>query len=1284
MVEHFYRLENGTEYCFNVETSEPLSPKETKILTWLLAETFASLKFERESFLNSGSDQKIIEVGPLLNYATPWNTNALSICRACGLAKITRLERSIRTILNAKSPNTTESFDRMTQGIYPEPLKSFNTGREPETVYTIPMIAEGPDALLKLSGLSMDETDRQFYYHYFVEIENRNPTIVEIMDLNNANSEHCRHGYFKGKQIIDGVEMPETLMEIVKSTLEVNPNNSLIAFHDNSSAIYGYDIWALIPEHPGQSSRFLKKRLTYHFIFTAETHNFPTGVAPYPGAETGTGGRIRDIQATGRGGLTVAGTTGYFTGNLCIPGYDLPWEKKKVYPSNLASGRKIMIKGSDGASDYGNKFGEPVITGTAASVDIDLPNGERQAYIKPILFTGGLGMIDNRHIEKKTAEPDMLIVQVGGPGYRIGFGGGSASSLNQGDNKEELDFNAVQRGDGEMGQKVNRVIRACVERGNKNPIIIAHDQGAGGPANVLKELVEKYGGRVNIRKIVAGDPTLSVLEIWICEYQERNGFIISKNRIEGFKAICAREKVNCEVLGEVTGDGRFVVYDESTGITPVNLDLKQVLSGLPQKIFIDKTRPRELKPLILPDNLTIKEAVSRILKLVSVGSKDHLTAKVDRSVTGLIARQQCCGQVQIPVADAGVIAQSYLPNDSGVYTGAVTAIGEKHLEMINDVEAASRMTITEMLTNMASVRISDLEDIKCSGNWMWAPKLPGEGARLYQAALALREFMIAIGIAEDGGKDSLSMATKVIHPDRHTEIVKSPSQLIISGYAPVPDITRIITPNIKRPGESRLMRIDPAQGRRRLGGSALAQVYDQLGEEVPDIDAIAIVNGFNAIQEMIDGDLILSCHDISKGGFITTVLEMGFAGNCGVCLEFYIKANELIPELFAEEAGWVIEYLPENEKAIRLLLDMWLVRHDVIGVTEKAKEIQIRNNNQSQFLESTNLMRQIWQETSHQLERLQIKPYCADAKKNNTFNRPGINYYYLSFLPQPTPPELLADNNKPKVAILREEGSNGDREMMAAFYSAGFETYDVTMTDLLNDKADLADFQMVAFVGGFSYADVLDSAKGWAGVIRFNEKLRIMFDKFYNRPDTLSLGVCNGCQLAALLSWVPWKGMSDEEQPRFIRNESRRFESHFLNVLIPENPAVMLKGMTGSILGVWSAHGEGRLYLPHSQLLTGHEGILQNNLVPVYYADDNGVPTIDYPFNPNGSPRGIAGLCSPDGRHLAMMPHPERTFLKWQWGYLPKEWESDVVMPVSPWLKMFQNAREWCVEHRRV
>ncbi|MCJ7641839.1 MAG: phosphoribosylformylglycinamidine synthase, partial [Desulfobacterales bacterium] len=832
------------------ETSAPLSSNELSILRQLLGDGFIS-----ESITSAPSNpdgHEVVELGPRMNFATAYSTNIVSICQTCGLEKVTRIERSRRYVLPAgvdREHFVRDHHDRMTECLYDRPLETFETGMIPEPVFEIPLLEKGPNALLEIPGLAMDEWDRELYYRYFVKEEGRNPTIVEIRDLDNANSEHSRHGYFKGKQLIDGVVMPETLMEIVKSTLRANPSNSIIAFKDNSSGMRGYDCWTIIPEQLGKPAPFKKQKVHYHILFTAETHNFPTGVAPFPGAETGTGGRIRDVQATGRGGLVVAGTAGYCVASLLVPGYDLPWEDKDaVYPSSLASPLDIEIKASDGASDYGNKFGEPVILGFTRSFDQKVQSGERWAWIKPVMFTGGIGQIDAMHVEKEDAKAGMLIVQVGGPAYGIGLSGGSASSKLQGDQEEELDFNAVQRGDAEMEQKMNRVIRACIEMREANPMVSIHDQGAGGPANVLKELVEKAGGRIELRQIKLGDPTLSVLKIWIAEYQERCGFLISPERIEEFKSICEREKVNCEILGKVTGDGRFVVHDANDDTTPVNLNLTKVLGNMPQKTFKDKRMEPSLKPLELPKNLSIEDALSRVLRNLAVGSKRFLTSKVDRSVTGLIARQQCCGPLQLTVGDVAVVAQSHFG-----LTGAATSIGEQPIKMLIHPAAGARMAVGEALTNIVWAQISRLEDIKCSANWMWAPKLRGEGAALYDAVGAMRDLMIQMGIAVDGGKDSLSMATRI-----GDDIVKSPRGLVISAYATMPDITKIVTPDIKNPGHSQLIFIDIAGGKARLGGSALAQAYGQLGNESPDVDDPAMLKRtFHAIQKLISEDLIL-------------------------------------------------------------------------------------------------------------------------------------------------------------------------------------------------------------------------------------------------------------------------------------------------------------------------------------------------------------------------------------------------------------------------------------------
>ena len=1275
-----------TEFCFYIDTVQPLDQHESEILTWLLSETFEPEKFSDKSFLAVPAPPAwdyIVEVGPRMSFTTAWSANAVAVCHSCGLAKIVRIERSrryrIRSSARLHDLQLQEFFcglyDRMTECVYAEQLTSFETGVVPEPFFSVPLIEEGKKALERINremGLGLDDWDVDYYYSLFVRDIGRNPTNVECFDLSQSNSEHSRHWFFRGRLVIDGREIPDHLMIIIRKTLEVNRGNSVIAFKDNSSAIRGYEIETIVPVKPGSASAFRSARLRYDVIFTAETHNFPSGVAPFPGAETGTGGRIRDVQATGRGSLVIAGTAAYCVGNLKIPGYELPWEDPSfTYPTNLALPLTIEIEASNGASDYGNKFGEPLIQGFTRSFGMRLPDGERREWLKPIMFTGGIGQMDAMHTEKYAPEQGMLVTKVGGPAYRIGMGGGAASSMIQGQNVAELDFNAVQRGDAEMEQKMNRVIRACVELGVDNPIVSIHDQGAGGNCNVVKEIIYPAGAKIEIRKIQLGDNTLSVLEIWGAEYQEQNALLIRPESRDRFLELCRREKVPCAFIGEITGDGYIVLHDETDGSTPVNLRLEKVLGSMPQKTFTLQRVQRRRSPLDLPAGITVRQALDRVLRLLSVGSKRFLVNKVDRSVTGLIVQQQCAGPLQLTVADVAVIAQSHFG-----LTGAALSIGEQPLKGLIDPAAMARMAVAEAVTNILWARISGLEDIKCSGNWMWAPKLPGEGADLYDAAVAMRDIMIGLGIAVDGGKDSLSMAAKVTGPGGETEVVKSPGTLVISAYATCLDITKVITPDIKQPGKSRLLYIDLSGGKARTGGSALAQCFGQVGNDSPDVDNIALLrSGFHAVQECIDRDLILSGHDRSDGGLITTLLEMAFAGNCGLQVDIRSK-DDAVKTLFAEELGLVLEYRKKHERRIRKILEEQGLPYQYIGRTTRQKKVMVSVNGQTVMAEDMRLLRGIWEETSYQLDRLQRNPASADAEKKTIFKRKGQSFR-ISFIPERTPEVIMQSSRKPKVAIIREEGSNGDREMTSAFYQAGFDTWDITMTDLLEGRVALAAFRGIAFVGGFSYADVLDSAKGWAGVIRQNRQIWQQFQAFYHRPDTFSLGVCNGCQLSALLGWVPWQGIETRNQPRFIHNVSGRFESRFASLAILESPSIMLKEMENSVLGIWVAHGEGRAYFPDSAV---REKVLRDGLAPARYADDEGNPTEVYPFNPNGSPEGIAALCSPDGRHLAIMPHPERVFLTWQWGYLQEAWKKE--LRASPWLKMFQNARAWCDEGR--
>ncbi len=1288
-----------SEYCFNVQADASLTDAELAVLYWLLRETFQPQGFGPTSFLLDGvperdlrggkEGRRLLEVGPRLSFTTAWSTNAVSVCHACGLDSVRRVERSRRYLVETESPWCDEQVraflavvhDRMTETPYPGPLQNFEHGISPAPVRMVPVLAEGRVALERVNrelGLAFDDWDLDYYTRLFRDQVGRDPADVELFDIAQSNSEHSRHWFFKGRLLIDGVEAPKNLMEQLREPLDANPSNSVIAFKDNSSAIRGYRVRTLMPERPGMPGRMVPAEAEYHIIFTAETHNFPSGVAPFPGAETGTGGRIRDVHAAGRGSLVVAGTAAYCVGNLYIPGYDLPWEDPGfAYPANLATPLEIEIEASNGASDYGNKFGEPLIQGYTRSFGLRLPEGERREWIKPIMFSGGVGQIDARHTEKDPPEPGMWVVKIGGPAYRIGMGGGAASSMVQGENVAELDFDAVQRGDAEMEQKVNRVLRTCVELGDDNPIVSIHDQGAGGNCNVLKEIVEPAGARIEVRDIPVGDDSMSVLEIWGAEYQENDALLLRPEHEGLFRALARREKVPVAFVGRVTGDGCIVLHDRLDGSTPVNLDLDAVLGDMPRKTFeLERVDP-ELRSLELPGGLTVSDAVDRVLRLLSVGSKRFLTTKVDRCVTGLVARQQCAGSLQLTVADVAVIGQTHF----GI-TGAATAIGEQPIKGLLDPAAMARMCVGEALTNLVWAPVSALQDVKCSGNWMWAAKLPGEGANLAMAAASLSDCLLRLGIAVDGGKDSLSMAALAPGAGGEDETVKAPGSLVVSAYVTCPDVTNVVTPDLELRESGRVLYVDLANGSMRLGGSALAHVFGQIGDESPDLgDAPLLRRAFEATQRLLREDQITAGHDRSDGGLLTTLLEMAFAGNCGLDIDIPGDPGQALPILFNEELGLVMEVPAERAARTVALFEASGVPCCDIGRATSGTAVRVAIGGDAVLEADMRDLRDTWEATGFELDALQANPACVDEERSGLHDRIGPAYS-VPWEMAPTAPEILVRAAKPKVAIVREEGSNSDREMTSAFFLAGFEPWDVAMSDLLASRVRLEGFRGIAFVGGFSYADVLDSAKGWAGVIRFHPELAEQFDGFAARPDTFSLGVCNGCQLEALLGWVPWRGIADDLQPRFVRNASDRFECRYATVRIFESPALMLRGMEEATVGVWLAHGEGRALFPDPEVLARVEAA---GLAPVRFVDDAGEVTERYPFNPNGSAAGIAALCSPDGRHLAIMPHPERGFLTWQCAWNPPEWRERIRQAAargepspSPWLRMFQNAREWC------
>jgi phosphoribosylformylglycinamidine synthase len=1208
------------------------------------------------------SDDSVCEIGPRLGVETPFSSSAVAICRSLGIP-VRRIEMSSRFPIASGTP----SPDLLLDEVYRSGITSLDSGQTPEPVTTIPILEQGEAALheanIKL-GLGMDAMDITYNTAMFKRL-GRNPTDVELFQIGNGNSEHSRHWFFRGIQVIDGIVMPESLMDIVKAPWKRDPGNSLIAFHDNAGVLRGTEVTMFAPALPGRPSPFVTPSVLQHISATAETHNHPTGIAPFPGAATGVGGRIRDNRAVGRGGLVHAGLSGYFVGTLHIPGYEIPGEviggEECV---GHASPLKILLQGSSGVANYGNEIGEPSIGGTTRSLGL-VVGGVRHEFRKPGLYTAGLGRVLDLHTKKRAPRVGMLIVRFGGPAYRIGVGGGSASSMTHGSQDASLDLKSVQRGNPEMENRANRVIQTCVELLDRNPIQSIHDQGAGGISNVLTELMEPLGGRINIRNVTVGDVTMSVLEIWVAEYQEGYGVLVVPENLEMFRAICTRERVNCEVLGEITGDGDVVAIDSAdpwsvVGVTPVQLSLKDILGELPDKRFESNRIPVKLRPFVIPKGLTVDDALRSMFKLIQIGSKRNLTNMKDRSVTGLIAQQQCCGPMQVPVADAAVTADGYFG-----LTGAAASIGEQPNKMLISPAAGARMSVAEMFTNMASVRISRRSEIRCRGNWMWPAKRPGQGALLYDAALAMRDIMIATNIALDGGKDSLSMATMV-----ENEMVMSPGQLVIMGYAPVPDITKVVTPDLKG---GLLGYIDLGQGKCRLGGSALAQTYGELGDESPDIDDPALLRrAFDAIQLMIAEGLITAYHDVSDGGLITTIAEMCIAGNRGVHIALD-KTPNIIAQLFSEEAGMVFEYRSSHAKRISEICDefdlsAWLG----FGIPCSApyeNELIITAGSDRVFKQHVVVLRQWWEATATELEKRQANPEMVAAESAS--HRDGSTLeYHLSFTPT-KPLSSFARSlrpQKPKVAILREQGTNGDREMAAAFYATDHDPWDINMQDLLEGNATLDDFQGLVYPGGFSFADVFGSAKGWAAPIRSNPRLKDMFDRFYDRPDTISLGVCNGCQLMTNIGVVPRRDIPENSQPRLLHNTSGRFESRWAGVKILKSPSIFFRGMEGSVLGIWIAHGEGRFAFPDDSILEE----VRNGLVPLVYVAPDGEATEAYPYNPNGSPMGMAAICSPDGRHLAMMPHPERCFLPWQWPWMPEKFRD---LEASPWLQMFKNSR---------
>ncbi|CAG9797446.1 unnamed protein product [Chironomus riparius] len=1310
-----------TERCFHVELIEghTLSKEDENKLRWILKNTQENDNLTNQPSLNVSSSEHecLIEIGPRFNFSTADSTNSVSICRSIHLDFIIRIETSIRYLINlngsSKSFSNDEEAvivdhlsDRMTECRYTDeniPKNSFNERlpKEKESWFYVPVLKQGRQALQEVNskmGLAFDNWDLDYYTDLFTNILKRDPTSVELFDLAQSNSEHSRHWFFKGRMIIDGKEEEKSLIKMIIETQNHSNQNNTIKFSDNSSAINGFKCKTLHPTTFTEPGKMEVSETELDLIFTAETHNMPTTVAPFPGATTGTGGRIRDVQGVGRGGHTIAGTAGYCVGILNIPDYHMPYEDDNLqYPPSFASPLKIIIEASNGASDYGNKFGEPVLTGFAISYGVINAQNERDEYVKSIMFSGGLGTMDSTQTQKINPEKGMLLAKIGGPVYRIGVGGGAASSVEvQGDNKCELDFNAVQRGDAEMENKLNRVVRSCIEMGDQNPILAIHDQGAGGNGNVLKELVEPgYAGALIFSKeFQLGDPTINALELWGAEYQENNAILCKPESRSLLEAICERERCPINFVGVVTGNGNVTLIENEADFNkymdrenipkdiPFDMNLKDVLGEMPRKVYDLKRPKKTFSPLKLSEDTDhFQNYLDRVLSILSVGSKRFLTNKVDRCVTGLIVQQQCVGPLHTPLADYALTLVSHFEKK-----GIATSIGTQPIKGLINADSGARMSVAEAISNLVFVKITELADIKCSGNWMWAAKLPGEGAKMYDACKSMCSMMEKLNIAVDGGKDSLSMAARI-----NSETVKSPGTLVISTYAPCEDVTVRITPDLKAPsfGKSGELIWVNIEGKFRLGASALAQSLKQQGNDCPDLENVdTLKKAFNVTQKLLERKVLLAGHDISDGGLIVCLTEMAISGLCGVDVNLgsalktfgleESSVENVLRLLFAEECGWVLECNSDNLQGILEEFKLNKVNALHIGKsTGYGMQSKIKISSNSTTLIDMSILEAIkkWERTSYELEKLQMNPECAEEEYQSFDTRKGPKYM-LTFNPDAVN-LLQTPSNQWRVAVVREEGVNGDREMIAALIKSNFEVHDVTMSDLMSRKAFLDNYRGVIFPGGFSYADTLGSAKGWAASIRFNDVLKSQFENFKKRTDTFSLGVCNGCQLMSMIGWVDdsAKESTDDGVPpiALLHNKSGRFECRWNSLKIGSSNAMMLRKMQGSVLGCWVAHGEGRFSFKNQAVL---KNLKSSNSIAMYYVDDNNQPTEKYPMNPNGSIEGIAAICSKDGRHLAMMPHPERCVEMFQWPYISPDFNTQT----CPWQSMFNEAYTWCCE----
>ncbi|APZ44629.1 phosphoribosylformylglycinamidine synthase [Acidihalobacter ferrooxydans] len=1214
---------------------------------------------------------------PRFGTISPWASKAADILRQCGLERVERIERGTSYCLGLAAPLSADErravaallHDRMTETVVEateDAAALFDTHR-PAPLGRIELGGDAQAALERANrglglALSPDEID---YLAENYAMLGRHPTDTELMMFAQANSEHCRHKVFNASWIIDGVPQTQTLFGMIRNTYHHAPEGVLSAYKDNSSVIRGFEVrrFAPLPD----ATAYGERHECVHICMKVETHNHPTAISPFAGAATGAGGEIRDEGATGIGARPKAGLTGFAVSNLRIPGFEQPWEQDYGRPGRIVSALDIMLEGPIGACSFNNEFGRPGIAGYFRSFELSVPgvNGpEVRGYHKPIMLAGGVGAIREDQVQKRPISVGAQIVVLGGPAMQIGLGGGAASSMATGAGDEQLDFASVQRSNPEMERRCQEVIDRCAALGAQSPVLSLHDVGAGGLSNAVPELVNDAGrgGRFELRAVPNDEPGMSPLAIWCNEAQERYVVAVDSDRLDTFVAFCERERCPYAVIGEATAEQRLIVGDALLEETPVDLPM-EVLLGKPPKMLRDVRHAQPPRAAPVLDGMQIDEAIDRVLRLPTVASKGFLITIGDRTVGGLVARDQMVGPWQVPVADVGVTL-----SDFRGYTGEAMAIGERPPLALIDPAASGRMAIGEALTNIAAAPIQALGEVRLSANWMAAVGHPGEDAGLFDTVRAVGEQLCPqLGIAIPVGKDSLSMKT-VWEEGGETRAVTSPLSLVVSAFAPVSDARHVLTPQLRTDcGDTDLILVDLGRGRNRLGGSALLQVYGQLGDIAPDLDAAETLKGFfEAIQTLNADRSLLAYHDRSDGGLLASVCEMAFAGRVGVELDLHADAEPLAA-LFNEELGAVLQVRHADvDEVLMVFSEIGLGNHArVIGRLSEDDAISIRAGYRTLYRAPRERLHRIWAETSYRMQALRDNPACAEQEfaALGESDDPGL-FARLGFDPEENlAAPFIASGVRPRVAILREQGVNGQIEMAAAFDRAGFESVDVHMSDIIAGRVELAEFHGIVACGGFSYGDVLGAGGGWAKSIRYNPRARDAFQAFFERQDSFGLGVCNGCQMMSQLrDMIPGAA----HWPTFARNESEQFEGRLSLVEVLPSPSLFLRDMQGSVIPVVVSHGEGRAVFGDNTA----EAVEQAGLVALRFVDHHGRATTRYPHNPNGSPRGITGLSSTDGRFTIMMPHPERVFRAVQFSWHPPEWTED-----SPWMRMFRNAR---------